>query len=103
MCLGLVASSIIALVINTHYTGKLIQVGFLTQMRDIAPTLIFSLLMGAAVYGVISFLPPSPILQLCVGVLVGACVYALIAWLTGSKDLKELRSFIPTKKIKFKK
>lgn len=42
---GGVVSSIIALIINTYYTGKLIDVGFLKQMKDLTPTLIMSVSM----------------------------------------------------------
>ena len=45
MCFGGVVSSLLCLVINTFYTGKLIQVGFIMQMRDLFPTLVVSLLM----------------------------------------------------------
>lgn len=40
-----ILSSIISLVINTYYTGKLINVGFFTQMKDIFNTFIMSMTM----------------------------------------------------------
>ena len=56
MCVGQILSSLIALIINTNYTGKLIQVGFLRQMRDLLPTLLLSLSMWGVVYGITSCL-----------------------------------------------
>ena len=55
MCIGSVITSILCLYINTYYTGKLINVGFLTQMKDILPSLFFSLSMGALVYATTCF------------------------------------------------
>lgn len=43
MCWGMLANSIISLVINTHYTGRLIHLGFLAQMRDLLPSLALSM------------------------------------------------------------
>ena len=48
ICIGAVCTSIICLAINTYYTGKLIHVGFIRQMMDMAPTLLNALAMGAS-------------------------------------------------------
>lgn len=93
MCIGGIVSSILCLVVNTHYTGKLIQVGFLLQMRDLLPTLLYSLSMGAIVYGVVYILP-NLWLQLIVGVLTGIIYFLLITHLTHSQDLREAISFL---------
>ena len=50
MCFGMVFTSINALIINTYYAGKLIKVGYFTQMRDLLPIVFISLLMGACAY-----------------------------------------------------
>ncbi len=96
MCCGSIASSLIALAINTHYTGKLIQVGFLVQMRDLLPTILSSLLMGAAVLG-LTWVIPGNLMQIITGTLAGVVIYALIALMTGSKDLQELKNIIKKK------
>ena len=51
MCWGSVVNSIIALIINTHYTGKLIQVGFLRQMRDLCTDTPLLILDGCGSLG----------------------------------------------------
>lgn len=88
MCVGQILSSIICLVINTHYTGKLIQVGFLRQMRDLLPTLLLSLSMWGVVYVVISCLSGS-LLQLVTGVFVGIFYYAILSALFKFPELQE--------------
>ncbi len=93
MCAGSIVSSLIALIINTHYTGKLIQVGFLTQMRDLLPTIIYSLSMCIIVYIIVNELP-NLWLQLTLGILVGIVYFITITRLTHSKDLSEAFGFI---------
>ena len=93
MCIGSIFGSIIALIVNTHYTGKLIQVGFLLQMRDLLPTLLYSLSMGAIVFFIVNILP-SLWLQLTAGILIGIIYFLLITKLTHSKDLREAITFI---------
>ena len=96
MCIGGILTSILCLIINTHYTGKLIRVGFLLQMRDLIPSLILSLTMGLLVLVVVSFIHVA-ILKLIIGSIIGFSYYYLIARITGSKDLVELKSFIKNK------
>lgn len=50
MCWGLVIGSILSLGINTYYTGTLIRVGFLKQVRDLLPILLNSIVMGFIAY-----------------------------------------------------
>jgi len=96
MCFGAVAGNIISLVINTHYTGKLIGVGFFRQMCDIFPTLLYSFSMGAIVWISSRFIH-SEWIQLVGGTAIGVGYYWLVTWATGSRDLRELASFIKTK------
>lgn len=96
MCVGQILSSLIALIINTNYTGKLIQVGFLRQMRDLLPTLLLSLSMWGVVYGITSCLSGT-ILQLIVGIVAGMVYYIALSALFHFPELKELYSIIRKK------
>ena len=96
MCVGQILSSLIALIINTNYTGKLIQVGFLRQMRDLLPTLLLSLSMWGVVYGITSCLS-GIILQLIVGIVAGMVYYIALSALFHFPELKELYSIIRRK------
>lgn len=99
--LGLVAmcwfglfNSFVALIINTYYTGKLINLGFFHQMRELFPTLILSLAMGVLVWLTISVLPiPDPAL-LIVGIIEGAAIYLGIAKLLRFPEFTEILSLI---------
>lgn len=50
MCYAQIGTSLISLVINTYYTGKLINVGFIRQMRDLSGTLTLSLIVFTIVF-----------------------------------------------------
>lgn len=93
MCVGQIFSSLIALIINTHYTGLLIQVGFLRQMRDLLPTLLLSLTMWGVVYILVNVLS-GLWLQLIVGIIVGIIYYTAISYLFKFQELKELVSIL---------
>lgn len=89
MCYGQIVSSLIALVINTHYTGKLIQVGFIRQMKDLLPTLLLTFSMGLLVFGV-STVFASHLVQLLLGMGVGILYYLAISYVFKFTELKEL-------------
>ena len=96
MCVGQIFSSLIALIINTHYTGLLIQVGFLRQMRDLLPTLLLSLTMWGVVYTLVNVLS-GLWSQLIVGIIVGIIYYTAISYLFKFQELKELISILRKK------
>ncbi len=98
MCIGRVATSIICLALNTHYTGQLINLGYWKQMRDLLPTLLNSLVMGVLVYAVQHYLSGSSSgLLLLVGVLVGALYYIASNYLMQTMEWKEFISIIKRK------
>ena len=94
MCWGAVLSSLISLFINTYYTGKLIDLGFFKQMKDLFPILILSLTMGVAAWAVVTFIPMPSGASLAAGVGVGAAFYIGFAKLFRFKEFSELMSII---------
>ncbi len=96
MCWGMLVNSLIALVINTRYTGRLIHLGFLSQMRDILPTLAISLTMGTAVYTTMAFLSVSSISALLIGIAEAAVIYIALAKVFRFNEFTELLSLIKT-------
>ena len=97
MCIGSYFSSMIALVINTYYTGKLINVGFIRQMRDLMPTFLLSVSMGAVVYFTINIISFHPIVQLSIGIIIGILYYILLALLLKFTEFKELIQLLKRK------
>ena len=80
LCYSRILSSILCLIVNTYYTGKLIHVGFIRQMLDLTPTLLISL----ATWGVVLFSThfiSNIYLQLAIGIAIGAITYTAISYL----------------------
>ncbi len=97
MVIGGVFTSISCLVINAHYTGKLINLGFWKQMNDIFPIFFLSLVMSAIVWGSVSFISVN-VLKLVVGALVGIVFYLAIAKILKMDELNDLMSLIKPRK-----
>lgn len=97
MCIGGIFSSILCLAVNTYYTGKLINVGFCLQMRDLLPTLLLSLAMGAVVSLSVWFVP-SNLLRVIVGVIIGVIFYVSVAKLFKMEEFNDLLSLVKRKK-----
>lgn len=96
MCVGRVVSSLICLGLNTHYTGKLINLGYWRQMRDLMPTIVNSLITGVLAYSV-QFFVDSNLLRLVLGVLVGGGFYILSNILFDTMEWKEFMLIIKRK------
>ena len=88
ICIGSVCTSLICLAINTYYTGKLIHVGLARQMMDMTPTLLNSLVMGAAIYFVTMSIEDN-VMKLAVGIPFGIALYLAVAWLFKMPELQE--------------
>lgn len=93
MCIGMVVFSLIAVVVNTYYTGKIIHVGFFVQMGDLFPVLLNSLVMGGLVYFSVMFLESS-IVKLLVGLVVGVAYYYISSFFLKFKELDDFMSII---------
>ena len=97
LCIGTIFSSIIALIINTHYTGKLINLGFLKQMKDLLPTLLLSLATGMIVYLTVTYINMASWLALIVGVIEGIVLYIGMAKILRFNEFTELITIIRRK------
>ena len=96
MCYGGIVSSIISLIINTYYTGKLINVGFLKQMRDLLPIICLSIGMFIFVQYTINIIP-NTFMQLICGVSLGILIYLFGSYLLKFPELKEVMNIIRRK------
>ncbi|MCM1291713.1 MAG: lipopolysaccharide biosynthesis protein [Bacteroides sp.] len=93
MCYGNIVNSIIALVINTHYTGKLLNLGFITQLKDLVPSLLLSVAMFIGCK-LLSTALGDGMLSLAVSVVAGIIIYvggAIIFRFPEFKEIKNLR------------
>lgn len=93
MCWFRILSSIVSLVLNTYYTGKLIDLGFFAQMKDLFPTLVASILMFFVAYSVRFFIG-NILMQLLVGSIIGILFYVGITYSLKFKEIKYLHSVL---------
>ena len=96
MCFGMVFTSINALFINTYYTGKLINVGYLTQMRDLLPIIFISLLMGVCAYAS-TWLFSTEWIKLFVAVVIGGIMYLILSIFFAKDEYIEVMNGIQRK------
>lgn len=97
LCITDFCYTMFALVCNTYYTGKLINVGYFKQWKDIMPSLLLSL----CIWGVIIFMNmfiQNLILQIFVGGLIGATLYMGISYLLRFSELNEVKYLLNRKK-----
>lgn len=96
MVSGGIVSSMFALVINTYYTGKLINVGYFNQMRDLIPIFGVSIVMWGFVH--MSFMLSRNIyVQLSFGICVGIIVYIILSKIFLISEWDDVMSMMPDK------
>lgn len=88
MCYGRVFTSVVCLAINTYYTKKIINYGYLSQMKDLAHILIHSLIMGV-ISSVIVYLMPTLWSKLICGIVAGVIYYIGGAYLFRFAEVQE--------------
>lgn len=91
MCYGSICTSIIALIINTHYTGKLLSLGFFEQMKDLWPSLLLSVVMFVTCKTV-STAMGNDILSLVVSIAIGVTIYVGGAYLFRFNEFELLKN-----------
>lgn len=95
-CYGTIVSSMISLIINTYYTGKLIQMGYWRQMKDLLPTLALSFLLFGSIH-LITYFISNLYLQIACGGLTGAIVYIGGAIFFKFKELNDVKYMLKRK------
>lgn len=93
LCVGMVISSILALVINTYYTGKLINVGFFVQVVDILPILIICSGMYIFIEAV-NLISMKDYLHIIADLILGATFYIISVFLFIKKDFENCLEFL---------
>lgn len=88
---GQLLFSILALLINTHYAGKMLHYSMKEQLKDIFPVFAFASIMALVTYFGNSFLSDFPdLFRLCVGSILGLCCYIAVAYFFKFESIKEI-------------
>lgn len=100
MCFGQWISCAISLIINTYYSGKLLDAGLRKQLKFYIPTLINSLIMGVITILATRMVPePNYTLQILLGAIIGATYYIISNWFFNKTMVLELVALIRKKKM----
>ena len=102
MGVSLPLATLISMIVNIQPNRKLLGYGFFEQLKDLAPAIILSVVMCAAVYP-IQFIPMPNIAILAVQAVTGVGIYVLLSHLTKNKSYQYLLWLIKTKMPKKKK
>lgn len=89
-CIGRIISSMVSLVINTYYTGKLINVGYFKQMGDLLPIFTLSMIMFGIILISNHFID-NMYFQILIGGILGGAVYLGGAFLFKFKELDDVK------------
>lgn len=93
LCVGSVISSLISLLFNTYYTGKLINVGYILQIKDLLPIFVNSCVMGGIIFLVTSLID-FDLLKLLMGVIFGGLYYFASSYFFKFGELEELCTLV---------
>jgi len=80
IALGGIVSGLISTVVNAYPNKKLLNYSYVEQWKDIMPSLLLSLVMGAVVYS-LKWLGLSPLITLIIQVFAGVILYVGLAWI----------------------
>lgn len=95
-CIGMTVYSTIALYLNTYYTKKILNFGFLKQMRQIMPYMIFGfVIMSEALF--FSWIIPNNLLAIITSVVICVPTYILLCKVTNQYALYEVINIITPK------
>ncbi|MBQ8628674.1 MAG: lipopolysaccharide biosynthesis protein [Prevotella sp.] len=97
LCCGNVISSLGSLIINTYYTGKLINLGFVQQMKDFFHILVLCLIMFSIVYFVNTYIYDN-LLKIIIGSSLGILIYIGGAVIFNFSELKDVMYMLNPKK-----
>lgn len=99
LLIGSVLGSVLALFVNSYFTGKYIEYNVWSQLRDLLPIIITALFVSCGIYFIdqkaIDYLPD--FFRLLVGGLLGTSVYFTLSHLLKFEALKEIRILIQKK------
>ena len=101
MVSGGIVSSMLSLIINTYYTGKLINVGYFKQMGDLLPIFGVSFMMWLIVHAIL-YLSSNLYCQLVLGISLGAIVYLIGAKIFLKAEFNDALSMVPDKIMRVK-
>jgi O-antigen/teichoic acid export membrane protein len=94
MIAGMMLNSVIALYINSYWSGRMIGYPFRQQISDILPSFSLSLAMAISVYLLGLILPYAPLLNLLIQVTAGAAFIIVFSEMAKFKDYLFIKEIV---------
>jgi hypothetical protein len=94
LIIGMILRQIVAYFLNSAYSGKLIGYSSFQQIKDILPSFLLAVGMGAAVYFLGQFLNFYPAINLVIQIFAGTVLVLLLSELFRFKDYTYLKEII---------
>lgn len=90
---GQLVYSILALLVNTYYAGKMLNYSVARQLRDIAPVIVYAALMCLCVIKIDNFFRnQSDLFRLLIGSILGIFVYIALAYFTKFPSINDIKT-----------
>ena len=89
-CYGCIVYSLFEIMIDTHYTGKMINVGLFRQFRDILPTILLSFFVFGLLLGIVNVIT-NLYYQIILGFIVALAIYLGCAFFFKFQELKDVK------------
>ena len=94
---GMVISSALGLIINTHYSGKFIHYNGFQQIKDVIPILLIAIMAGAITLGLDKIMinyKAIDLLRISLGAIVGVLSYWTMAVIFKFQSIQDLKTII---------
>ena len=93
MAYSLLLGSLLSQIINTWPNRKLLNYGYLDQIKDIAPGILLAVFMGVCVY-FIGYIPLPTIVTLVIQIISGAAIYIMLSAILKLEEFEYLTGMI---------
>lgn len=93
MCWGRVLYSVVAVVINTYYTKKILDYSLFKQLKDFLPYLFASIMMCGIIYLFTSSIE-TPIGKLLIGIVIGISFYLTVSIICFKSILQDIKKIL---------
>lgn len=87
IAVGLLITSVLATVINSFPNKRLMEYGYLEQIKDIFPNILLAVIMGCIIFP-ISYIPVNVIIIVIIQILLGVISYIILSFITHNENFK---------------
>jgi len=98
----MMVNTLIALYLNSYWSGKMIGYSFKQQIQDIRPSFVLALAVGTSVYCLNFILFVSPVLLFLIQLLFGAFITIFLCEITKLRDYLFIKELLMEKRSSIK-